>query len=162
MLPWEGFFLPCMIIFVITGCMSVVMLWYRRRRRIANARASLPSTLTPKQLSKITTEKFSDARHGGGEACTICLETFADGEVIRPLPCGHFFHQTCVDVWLLEQAHTCPLCKDDVLKPAQRRGPRRGGSESSPLLASPHESIRVDAERGSVNGVAQDNANQCE
>jgi len=164
-LPLEGFFLPCIIIFVITGCMSVVMLWYRRRsRRRANTPASTPATLTPKQLSKIKTEEFSYARHGHGENCTICLEAFVEGAVIRPLPCGHFFHQTCIDTWLLEQAHTCPLCKDDVLKPAQRREPRRGGpcvTESSSLLVSPHETISVDHDT-SVSGAttAEDDENE--
>ena len=60
---------------------------------------------------------------GGGEEddedaeCTLCLEKFAEGETITTLACKHFFHQQCVERWLLEgQAHQkrrCPLCNQD-------------------------------------------------
>ena len=51
--------------------------------------------------------------------CGVCLEAFADGEVIRWLPCAHSFHKHCIDHWLLRtQRHrtrSCPLCKADPL-----------------------------------------------
>ena len=58
---------------------------------------------------------------GGGAAieCSVCLATFAVGDELRHLPCGHEFHLKCVDAWLLGAAAasadrvsaTCPLCK---------------------------------------------------
>ncbi|CBZ54639.1 hypothetical protein NCLIV_050670 [Neospora caninum Liverpool] len=43
------------------------------------------------------------------ENCCICLGEFADEEVIRELRCSHFFHQGCIDKWLLKNKQ-CPLC----------------------------------------------------
>jgi hypothetical protein len=46
--------------------------------------------------------------------CSICLCDVHPGEGIRELPaCGHTFHKSCVDLWLL-RCPCCPLCKDDV------------------------------------------------
>ena len=49
------------------------------------------------------------------DECTICLETFADGDNYRrfPQPCGHYFHVNCIDEWLRQQDF-CPLCKRSV------------------------------------------------
>ena len=59
------------------------------------------------------------------EECALCLEPYADGELLRHLPCGHAFHQACIDVWLLHKRRglkrTCPLCKADPLAP-ERNG----------------------------------------
>ncbi|KAF4673460.1 hypothetical protein FOL47_010512 [Perkinsus chesapeaki] len=42
--------------------------------------------------------------------CSICYADFQDGDKIRGLRCGHDFHASCVDVWLLEHHNRCPLC----------------------------------------------------
>ena len=51
----------------------------------------------------------------------ICLDTFSDGDELRPLPCSHCFHRACVDEWLLgvksdERTFTnnCPCCRQDI------------------------------------------------
>lgn len=41
--------------------------------------------------------------------CSICLADFEAGDAVRRLPCGHDFHQNCIDVWLLRNKR-CPLC----------------------------------------------------
>lgn len=47
-------------------------------------------------------------------ACAICLNDFSSGELIRQLPCGHGFHASCVDDWLVV-ASTCPMrCHTDL------------------------------------------------
>eukprot|EP00742_Colponemidia_sp_Colp-10_P008582 GILJ01009306.1.p1 GENE.GILJ01009306.1~~GILJ01009306.1.p1 ORF type:complete len:210 (+),score=12.43 GILJ01009306.1:80-709(+) len=51
--------------------------------------------------SKSSSEKSS---------CSICLESFNGGDLLRILPCLHQFHQSCVDQWLPLQA-SCPVCK---------------------------------------------------
>merc|ERR1719408_171130 len=33
-------------------------------------------------------------------SCMICLADFELGQECRKLPCGHVFHQSCVDEWL--------------------------------------------------------------
>ncbi|KAL5200345.1 hypothetical protein ABZP36_021548 [Zizania latifolia] len=60
-----------------------------------------------------------DGRRGGGGSgkgraaveCVVCLQELADGDVVRVLPaCRHFFHGSCIDLWL--RAHsTCPVCR---------------------------------------------------
>uniref|UniRef100_UPI00358E22B4 RING finger protein 148-like n=1 Tax=Myxine glutinosa TaxID=7769 RepID=UPI00358E22B4 len=49
------------------------------------------------------------------EPCSICIESYSTGEVLRVLPCRHKFHRQCVDPWLLGH-RTCPMCKLDILK----------------------------------------------
>ncbi|OLY84665.1 Receptor homology region, transmembrane domain- and RING domain-containing protein 6 [Smittium mucronatum] len=52
--------------------------------------------------------------------CSICLEHYELGKSghLRILPCGHAFHQECIDTWLLKSSSCCfcPLCKQNVYK----------------------------------------------
>mmetsp|Transcript_77060 Transcript_77060/g.152695 ORF Transcript_77060/g.152695 Transcript_77060/m.152695 type:complete len:394 (-) Transcript_77060:47-1228(-) len=48
------------------------------------------------------------------EECSICFETFAEGDRLRLLPCLHKYHADCVERWLV-QKHTCPVCKLSLL-----------------------------------------------
>ncbi|CDI83432.1 RING-H2 finger protein ATL1B, related [Eimeria acervulina] len=46
--------------------------------------------------------------------CSICLEEFAQDEYVRVLQaCGHIFHKSCIDIWLLRNA-VCPNCKAPI------------------------------------------------
>jgi len=47
-----------------------------------------------------------------GSRCSVCLSDFHSGQRLRLLPCGHYFHQKCVDPWLLKRCD-CPLCRSD-------------------------------------------------
>eukprot|EP00978_Attheya_sp_CCMP212_P044020 scaffold297622_cov56-Attheya_sp.AAC.4 len=50
--------------------------------------------------------------------CSICLEEYDDGEVLRVLPCNHNFHTCCIVPWLTEQHANCPLCKHSLVNPS--------------------------------------------
>ena len=65
--------------------------------------------------------------NGGCEAqcegtCTICLESFKDGDAVRALPCLHTFHADCVDKWLAGH-RLCPICKQDITGQQTQREP---------------------------------------
>jgi len=96
--------------------------------------------LTPAEIKALPLEEFSADRvsnsiaappHSSGEApcsigttclgsatkcsecaeCPICITDLESGDVVRRLPvCGHVFHRSCIDLWLLRRAD-CPLCK---------------------------------------------------
>jgi len=44
------------------------------------------------------------------ERCSICLEEYNHGEILRILPCFHQYHKDCIDVALSNRA-SCPICK---------------------------------------------------
>jgi hypothetical protein len=94
--------------------------------------ASLPSAkqkgLSPGDIEQLSLETW---RKGEDEAeCAICLCDFCEGDAIRRLPgCGHTFHKSCIDLWVLRRAD-CPLCKCQVSK-------RQTKHQVSQPLASP-------------------------
>lgn len=58
-------------------------------------------------------DEFSSLAGATSKKCMICLEDFADGMMIRTLPCFHRFMAECIDHWLLQQAK-CPVCKKSI------------------------------------------------
>lgn len=55
--------------------------------------------------------------------CAICLEDFKSGCLLLGLPCGHCYHQNCIEVWLCggqtSGRYCCPVCR----WPAYKRKP---------------------------------------
>jgi hypothetical protein len=45
--------------------------------------------------------------------CCICLVEYDVGDSLRVLPCGHDFHEACVDEWLSRNA-SCPTCRKAI------------------------------------------------
>lgn len=47
--------------------------------------------------------------------CAICLEDFRNGCLLLGLPCGHCYHQQCIEEWLCGGNNTgrycCPVCR---------------------------------------------------
>lgn len=68
---------------------------------ITKYRASRESKAKASQGSILPTDEF--------QTCSICTEDFLEDVNLRPLPCGHRFHPSCIDPWLLERSVTCPL-----------------------------------------------------
>jgi hypothetical protein len=56
-------------------------------------------------------------RISGAESveCAVCLEALQADDIARDLPCHHTFHRKCIDTWLSSN-HTCPVCRQDLLK----------------------------------------------
>lgn len=87
-----------------------------------------------KRLEFANTAAMKTQLGGGDMECSICFGSYAEGEAIRKLICGHHFHQPCVDVWLLGHQNRCPLCLYVV-------GP--SGSQSSEALVSPIAAVAM-------------------
>lgn len=64
------------------------------------------STITFRDLPP---QNLTDGDRNRLQQCSVCLEQFSDGQVLRLLPCMHGFHQYCIDRWL-QQHRSCPLC----------------------------------------------------
>jgi hypothetical protein len=46
--------------------------------------------------------------------CSICQDDIRFGEEVRSLiHCDHFFHRSCIDLWL-QSSVRCPLCRHDI------------------------------------------------
>ncbi|RNA26665.1 RING finger, partial [Brachionus plicatilis] len=70
---------------------------------------------TLKALAKMEVRKISNGDKEITETCAICLENYQENDQIRELPCGHYFHQKDVDLWLLEHRN-CPMCKINIIQ----------------------------------------------
>jgi Ring finger domain len=48
------------------------------------------------------------------DCCSICLDDYESGDVLRVLACQHVYHAKCIGKWLVERSAVCPLCKEDL------------------------------------------------
>jgi hypothetical protein len=97
---------------------------------------------TPEQIAAVPVIYFRKEACDDepGAACSICLSDFLEGEPLRRLPCGHDFHQRCVDKWLLRNKR-CPLCIHAVDEPCDEPLHKSGGvGKAGPKKASSTES----------------------
>ncbi|KAG6761325.1 hypothetical protein POTOM_034540 [Populus tomentosa] len=80
-----------------------------------------PPGLTQDALHCLQSEVFSSGEKGieGGVSqvswdCSICLESFTEGDELIRLPCEHRFHSACLDPWV-RTCGDCPYCRRDVV-----------------------------------------------
>ncbi|KAK9288376.1 hypothetical protein L1049_016830 [Liquidambar formosana] len=70
-------------------------------------------------LDAATIQTFAEIPFRAGEgddSCTICLQSYTDGEFLRGLPsCPHRYHHKCIEQWLTEESTSCPQCKYDYI-----------------------------------------------
>jgi hypothetical protein len=46
--------------------------------------------------------------------CTICLENMKKDETITELNCLHAFHSNCIETYLSQYNHKCPICRSEI------------------------------------------------
>lgn len=49
------------------------------------------------------------------EQCAVCREDYQDEDLVYVLPCGHFYHSSCIREWL-KINRSCPICAKEVVK----------------------------------------------
>lgn len=54
----------------------------------------------------------------GKAECSICMDPVELGTEVTVLPCKHWFHYNCIEMWLT-QHNTCPHCRRSIDAPAQ-------------------------------------------
>ncbi|CAN1156227.1 Probable E3 ubiquitin-protein ligase RHY1A [Linum perenne] len=94
------------------------------RERIQSLK-NKPPGLTLEELGRLKVEVYLNAAECGGEGgssrvskvswdCSICLESFIEGEELIRLPCEHRFHSGCLDPWV-RACGDCPYCRRDIV-----------------------------------------------
>ncbi|KAK6195431.1 hypothetical protein SNE40_000865 [Patella caerulea] len=71
--------------------------------------------MTKSQIQNLPHYKFSTSllMEGDNPACTICMDSLLDGELVRVLKCKHVYHVKCIDPWLQKKAE-CPVCRESL------------------------------------------------
>ena len=100
---------PC--IFYILCCVCYICLRFDIRIRINN-NDSILNKINIELLNK-TTKLFNITKLEELEIikeCTICIDNYKIGNIVRQLKCSHTFHQECIDKWLVHN-NMCPNCR---------------------------------------------------
>ncbi|CAK7330069.1 unnamed protein product [Dovyalis caffra] len=92
-----------------------------RLHTVQESHKKKPPGLTQDALYCLQSEVFSNLEKGieGGVSqvswdCSICLESFTEGDELIRLPCEHRFHSACLDPWV-RTCGDCPYCRRDIV-----------------------------------------------
>ena len=71
------------------------------------------------QIKELKTKSFNELEKElldkNSDFCSICQETYDnDNNQVKILSCGHFFHCTCIEPWLLNCSNLCPICRNKI------------------------------------------------
>jgi len=83
------------------------ILQHMQHRRERPDNSALIGQLPMEKVTPQNMERFT------GNTCAICIDEFELSVMTRRLPCGHDYHQECIDKWLSEHLE-CPLCKKHI------------------------------------------------
>jgi hypothetical protein len=72
------------------------------------------------------------------DACIICFSDYAPGDLLKELPCKHYYHAACIDQWLTRSGN-CPLCKAPVWQPGGRRTSNDSNAQQQQEVGVPQE-----------------------
>ncbi|CAF2105789.1 hypothetical protein HID58_079325 [Brassica napus] len=75
-----------------------------------------PHGLTQGAINGLHRQTFSSAGvKTERRDCSICLESFTNGDMLISLPCTHSFHSSCLNPWL-KACGDCPYCRRAIAK----------------------------------------------
>ena len=93
----------------------------RLGERIGDVKTERWAMRAQQEIEKLQTVTFCKEMARGKDEndcavkCLVCQFQYEEGEKLRVLPCGHSFHNECVDQWLLTKDH-CPYCRQSITK----------------------------------------------
>ena len=80
-----------------------------------NANGTAPPPASPRAIQslprKAVDQEMLDS--DGKAECSICMDAVQPGTEVTVLPCKHWFHYNCIEMWL-NQHNTCPNCRRSV------------------------------------------------
>ena len=96
-------------------CVSGVVDFMQRRSLLLSPSQVRVEAFRPKWVVCGGCERKRRREPGGNPVkCVVCLDAIREGEPVKRLPCGHVFHSSCIDPWLLEEKAVCPTCRKGV------------------------------------------------
>jgi hypothetical protein len=78
--------------------------------------SALPKRGSLKCCTAVEFNEFAAVEEGRLRTCAICLDEIHACGKVRKTPCGHFFHESCLQGWFIQGAF-CPLCRADCSSP---------------------------------------------
>ncbi|KAJ5720527.1 RING finger domain protein [Penicillium malachiteum] len=80
-----------------------------------NATGTAPPPAPTSAIHSLPRKKADQQMLGsdGKAECSICKDTVELGTEVAMLPCKHWFHFDCIEMWLTQQ-NTCPHCRRSI------------------------------------------------
>jgi E3 ubiquitin-protein ligase RNF115/126 len=103
--------------------------------------SNAPGPASPDAIASLPKKKVDEKMLGddGKGECSVCMDDVQLGDEVVSLPCSHWFHETCVGLWLSEH-NTCPICRkgiDSATTPASNTQGATSTSSSNQNSLSP-------------------------
>ncbi|RAK95059.1 putative RING finger domain protein [Aspergillus ibericus CBS 121593] len=118
-----------------------------------NANRGAPPPAPATAIQSLPKKKV-DAEMLGSEGraeCSICMDTVDLGTEVTILPCKHWFHYHCIELWL-NQHNTCPHCRRSI-DASQHEEPEGTRNNPTVIPDSPEPAPRRSS--GGENGPSQ-------
>lgn len=83
--------------------------------------------------------------------CSICLSGFTENEKEENrkalvVPCGHYFHKSCIKEWLTKCHYKCPICKRSCDPSREENNKKTDGKSNDKLNDNPNDDVNSDDE----------------
>lgn len=80
-----------------------------------NTNGSAPPPASQNAIQNLPKKKVDQEMLGseGKAECSICMDPVELGTEVTVLPCKHWFHYNCIEMWLT-QHNTCPHCRRGI------------------------------------------------
>ncbi|THC92049.1 hypothetical protein EYZ11_008487 [Aspergillus tanneri] len=107
-----------------------------------NGNRTAPPPASAQAIQSLRKKVVDEAMLGsdGRAECSICMDRVEKGTEVTELPCQHWFHTACIEMWL-NQHNTCPHCRRGIGHEQNRQGqnPQNRQNRQEPGRQEPAE-----------------------